>query len=145
MDAHNHDLLNSIDASRAAQYTEALAAWRSGPFAEWRKAVLASEQSGEALPARPPPPPAPASLRVLVCAAAQNHGVTVDDLVRHARRSEVRTVYPDARLDAARDALDSDVVSALAALDWPALPPLPEPPPPPEPAPAPASAEEGAQ
>jgi hypothetical protein len=129
MDAQHHRLLSDHDATQQAQHEAALRGWRSGPFAEWQTAARAASTARKPIPDRPTQPAAPKLIQPAVLTAAVAHRVSVDDLVRHVRQTEVRTVYADGQLDAAASSLDADVVAAVKALDWPELPARVEEPP----------------
>jgi len=131
MHASSHAILSQIDAARAAEHAQALAAWRSGPHAEWVKACEEARRTNQTAPEPPPAPKEPASLQHAVINVASLFGVAVDDLVRRARRTEVRAVYPSGVLDAAVDGLGEETVALLSSVAWPELPPLPAAPAPP--------------
>ncbi len=127
MDPHCHGLLASLDEAEATTYSAALAEWRRGSFTTWQAAVREALRKGESAPVRPAPPSPPLSPRLVVFNLAALHGVSVEDLVRHARGSEVRTVYTPGALEQASAALGDGIRTMLKSLAWPALPPLPAP------------------
>lgn len=146
MKASHHQLLANVDLARTVAHQEALAEWRAGPFTDWLKASKEAEIKREAIPTKPPAPAAPVSVQHTLLNIASVYGLTVDDLVRHTRGTEVRTSYPAGALDRARDDLGPDLASLLGAVAWPELSPLPAPPaPPPHPEPEVAAAAAAAE
>jgi hypothetical protein len=138
MDTTCHDLLRQLDDIHAKEHALLLEAWKNGPFAEWQKKAADAAKARTVPPARPTPPGAPPSPSYVLRNVASTYGLTVDDLVRHARETEVRTVYSSPEsLDRARADLGPALCNNLKTLDWPPLPPKPAAPPPPPVSPEP--------
>lgn len=127
MDILNHAALVALDQTRAAQHEEALAAWREGPFAQWHRADHKARAEQKESPPRPTPPAPPVLVQNAVIGIASKHGITADDLVRFARKTEVRTAYPKGALERARADLGDELCAALLTITWPELPPAPKP------------------
>jgi hypothetical protein len=124
MDAQHHAILSNYDTTKRIEHEAALRQWQSGPFAAWQTAAQRAAKQRAPVPDRPTMLEAPEPIQPAVCSAAAEHGVSVDDLVRHVRKMEVRTVYRDGQLAAAAASLSDRVAAAVMELDWPPLPEL---------------------
>lgn len=127
MDATNHAALVALDQARAAAHEKALAAWRDGPLALWHREALKAREAHKEEPTRPEPPKPPVLVQNAVIGIASTYGITTDDLVRFARKTEVRTPYPEGALDRARKDLGDELCAALLTIAWPDLPAAPKP------------------
>lgn len=127
MDASSHAALVALDQTRAVAHEQLLAAWREGPLAEWQRAARAAYEEKKQAPARPTPPAPPVLVQHAVIGIASTYGLVTDDLVRFARKTEVRTAYPEGALERARNDLGDELVAALLTIEWPALPAAPPP------------------